>query len=1232
VTKTIRKSSRCAARLLLFFGVVLLIVPPMLSAQIENGEIVGVVTDPSGAALVHAMVRVQNIETGQEITLRTNSSGVYTDEQLLMGRYELSASAAGFSSVTVPVRVTAGTVLRTDFQLPVAPRTETVETRSTGASASAVNTENARVTTSLDGAEVTDVPLNGRNVYNLVKYAPGATDVRGVILEEGSQAVVNGVRENFAGFLLNGLSNRTLDGGIVNRPIVDSIEEMQVITLNNSAEFGSTAGAITSVVTKSGTNRFHGRTWWFVRNDAFDANSFFANHTPDVAARVKPEVRLNQFGVTVGGPIKKNRLFFFGGYQGDRFITSSPAEFLTESPELRQAVARAFPDSVANLLYSHFAPSMRGTPDLSLSKYVTGGNYSGSEFASFTEYLCPAFTDGIGVIAKKFATLFGVEQADINQMNLPDYAGGCPDGSPFPQPVLGMLKRTDPLLQRVLSTAPSQTGGDLFDGNEASLRLDYSFGSRNSLFFQTNWALSADRFGDGDLVRGFPDPGRTASPNLQANYIHPFAPTLINEFRVGYAGSLTSSGVTLPGVPAIYLDDGTLGFGSGGELPESFHESIYSLSDSVALNHGKHGMKAGVDLHRTVENSDWNMGRPSYYFFDPLFFAIDAPYSQAAGVDPGIVTHQPAHLASSIRHWRNWEIGLYFEDKWNLTKKFTLNLGLRYDLYTRLTELNGLAATFQPGPGHSFIDNITTGAGQIKNASQPCLGNPLATIAGACGPGGFAPVKSLGAGDHNNLGPRLGFAWDLFGNGKTSLRGGFGISYQGAIYRPYSNTRWNPPFYSLNSASNELVGDISHVVYGPVGGGTPTFLGPAPPDQNSGVGVQAIGTISGWDPSNPNIAALTSIIFPGGLPDPSVKSYFLGVQREIRRDLIFEANYVGTSGSNLIRADNVNRIPGGRLPEGTCVKDNLGRLLCSQIDSRANRYGEPNNPVGRLNPNYGVLRVWRDIAESSYSSLQISVNGKPATGVQLSANYTFSHAIDSGSSWHDHATSVNGFAAGDGFLTDTAVPTLDRGNSTYDVRHRLTIMYTWELPFFRNRQGLINAALAGWQLNGLWAAQTGAHWTPHDPRPSRFDPFAPACEASTFDPTKCVNFGGDYNLDGVANDRPNAIANHIHATHQQWADGFNLQPNFFTPPCLACVGNLGRNTFVGPGYWAADVSVLKNFRLTEALQLQFRAEAFNVLNHTNFQIGHNAINDPSFGQAGGTGDPRNLQFALKLMF
>ena len=286
-----------------------------------------------------------------------------------------------------------------------------------------------------------------------------------------------------------------------------------------------------------------------------------------------------------------------------------------------------------------------------------------------------------------------------------------------------------------------------------------------------------------------------------------------------------------------------------------------------------------------------------------------------------------------------------------------------------------MSSSFRTGPGNHFIDDITTGAGQIKDASAPCLGNPQATIAGICGPGGFAAVKSVGAGDHNNLGPRLGFAWDMFGNGKTAVRGGFGIAYQSAIFRPYSNIRWNPPFYSLNGALNSLVGDTSNIVYGPIGGGTPTFLGPAPQAQRSGFGAQATGNISGWDPQIPILQA-SPVLF---LPRASL------IRRSKVTSWVFNAPYGVTSPlkqtmrHQRFTSDarrNVNRIPGGLLPEGTCVRDNLGRLLCSQRDRGLNQYGELNNPIGRLNPNFGVLRVWRDIAASDYNSLQVSLPGE----------------------------------------------------------------------------------------------------------------------------------------------------------------------------------------------------------------------------------------------------------------
>jgi hypothetical protein len=409
--------------------------------------------------------------------------------------------------------------------------------------------------------------------------------------------------------------------------------------------------------------------------------------------------------------------------------------------------------------------------------------------------------------------------------------------------------------------------------------------------------------------------------------------------------------------------------------------------------------------------------------------------------------------------------------------------------------------------------------------------------------------------------------------------------------------------------------------------------------------VQATGNISGWDPTNPHLALQTAIVFSEGIRDPYVENWFLGLQHQIKTGIVVQLNYVGTAGHKLFRAEAVNRIPGARLPEGTCVTDTFGRQLCSQVNTNLNANGFAINPAGRLNPNQGVLRVWENAGNSIYHALQLSMQKRMSHRLQIGGNYTWSHAIDSGSTWHSGATTANGFAAGDAVTTDLTLPGMDRGNAVFDIRHRLTFNYVWELPFFRKSQGWLGAVLGGWQWNGIWSFQSGAHYSvfrggPFSPGP-RFvanDQAGIACDPATFDPTMCSNLGSDYNLDGVANDRPNAIANHFNPTHAQWSNGWGprFRPNgeFFSPPCLGCVGNLGRNTFVGPGYWAVDTSIFKTFALSERFGLQFRAESFNVFNHTNFQLGAGIgnLNNSQFGQAGGTFNPRQLQFGLKLSF
>ena len=356
--------------------------------------------------------------------MRSNHDGIYKGRELIVGQYQISVEMPGFRTATSgALMLNAGTVVRADFRLQVGAPDETIEV----SDRVAVNTENARLSQTVDSTMIANLPLNGRNVYDLIQYAPGATNVRGVMFENGANTVVNGVRENFNGFLINGVSNKGLSGGPVNQPIQDTVQEFQLVTLNNSAEFSNSAGAITSLVTKSGTNQLHGSAWEYFRNDALDANPFFANHDPDPANRQKTPLHLNQFGGTIGGPIMKNKLFFFGAYQGDRFLTSSPGPVQVESPQFRSAAIAAFPDSVAALLYKNFPPSTQGTPLMTLRDYVTSpdGPFSGSSFSSFAEYLCPGSLDPSGFdpaaaasLSNRFAQLFGVEQADIDQMNL----------------------------------------------------------------------------------------------------------------------------------------------------------------------------------------------------------------------------------------------------------------------------------------------------------------------------------------------------------------------------------------------------------------------------------------------------------------------------------------------------------------------------------------------------------------------------------------------------------------------------------------------------------------------------------------------------------------------------------------------------------------------------------------------------------------------------------------------
>jgi hypothetical protein len=1218
-------------------------------AQVQNGQFTGVVTDPSGAAIANAKVTVTNLGTNLAISATTNQSGVYTAPELQIGTYRVEAEAKGFrKTVRTNITANAGVVTHLDFRMELGQATETVEVSS---EAPAIQTEDSRLSTTIDSTQISNLPLNGRNVYDLMQQAAGAVNVDGVLSENGHNTVVNGLRENFNGFLVNGSSNKGLSGGPQNTPIEDTVAEFQLLTLNQSAQYGNSAGSITNLVQKSGTNAFHGSVWEFIRNNALDANTFFANQKGDA----RPPLHFNQFGGTIGGPIVKDKVFFFFSYQGDRFNTSTlPAPTVAEGPEFRQAVLSAAglapggQESVGQLLYSQFAPNVEGTPFLTVNQYLSGF-YSGSGFGAVSDYENPG-NYGDPNIATRMTNLFNAIQA------MP----------------MGL---DTPMLYQTINIQKTQSQGNLFDGNEASGRIDWNASSKDRVFAQFNWSRQ-NTLTPAANSRGFLNPTRFISPNGTINWTHTFGPHIVNEARAGYSGSYSRYVPSVPGVPSIYIGDyaGTMGFGSYNGYPQFFKEHIYNYADMVSINHGNHNIKVGGEIRRNIENSEFNVARPSYYFYDPFFFAVDGPYGMAAGVDPGFTSKSNAQLATNIRHWRNIEFGAFVQDDWKVSRKLTLNLGLRYDLFQRHHENAGLATTFLLGPGNHYVDNISTGAGQIHDANAPvgsatcpsgALGpdgfhtvDQMAVLAGVCGPGGFAPTSSLGKGDHNNFGPKIGFAYDVFGDGKMAVRGGFGVSYEGTLYNPLSNSRWNPPYYSFNSVQDFAVGTGCGtptgclVYYGPqpalgsTGYSTdaPALSGPPGPNNFQGNDYQytALGNIMGWNPSNRDLANLTGIIPPQGVRDPYVYNYYLGMQKEVARSLVLEVNYVGTVAHKLFRAEQVNRVPGGSLCYagwGTCtatdpgvslvngvpcVTDRFGRLLCSQKDQAG-----VTNTTGRLNPNYGRLRVWENVNNSIYNSMQVSLTKQMSRGLQFAVHYTYGHAIDNGSTWHSGATSSNHEGAGEGYSYDQTMPRLDRGNSIFDIRHTLTMNYVYELPKFQNHGKVAAAVLGGWQLNGTVSYHTGAHWEPF-------------CHGSR---TSC-----DFNKDYEANDRPNStIAAFSGANHNMWANGWggnfcynkdplNANNCIFQKPMPGNSGTLGRNTFTGPGFMEWNPSLFKNFKISERAKLEFRAESFNILNHTNFKLPgaegqyHDSIRDSTFGQAGGTFNARNMQFGVKLAF
>ena len=819
-------------------------------------------------------------------------------------------------------------------------------------------------------------------------------------------------------------------------------------------------------------------------------------------------------------------------------------------------------------------------------------------------------------LANRIASVIGVTSAENAQITK-NIASACP-GSGLVAPAVqsGAIARSATMEGFINTATPTRTKGVFYNGDQFTARIDGQ-GDKNRIFGRFFYFLQKDpNVAPVAGVRGYTVPFSATYPGAVFSFVRTFSPTIVNQFEAGFTRNQIADQPAKAqfGVPDVEIDTGEPQFGAYNGYPQFFNEDVFNFKDMVTIVKGNHSLKVGAEFKRNYENSEFDVGRPSIEFTDPLYFAADLPYLMAGGVNPeltGVGGTGSSHIDTNIRAWRNYEAGWFVQDDFKVTKHLTLNLGLRWDFFSPHTEKYNHATQFDLAPG----------TGPVTLASINCQAfvesQCIAPVGDTNTPnGGFTKASALFASRYGNFAPRLGFAWDPTGSGKTSLRGGAAISYESSFYNALSNSRWNMPFYSFNIAC-PICGYAGLPIYGPTDangnptGAAPTFSG-AP--NNIGQGPAALGfqgNIMGWLPSNPNLAYLT------GIPNsnyrfPYTENIFFGAQHQFGESTVVEANYVGALSHHLFWAEDPNRVVGG--------------LLTSKVTPVLNPCnGQMVSGTGLLNPCFGVLRTWETSVNSNYNALQVQANRRISHGLAFTSAYTWSHSIDFRSSWHGlttggSATEANPYGSS-GYSLDPNHINLERGNSLFDIRHRSVSSLQWDLPWMKGQQGLSGRLLGGWEVNGILSLQSGFPMT--------------------------VGAHKDYNEDGIRNDRPdtpsfgNSKSMNSCDFEANCVSGLASGQSFFTTlqgdfpaPAPGTDGNLGRNTFHGPGFADTDFSLFKKIPLgsNEARYLQFRAEFFNLFNHTNLYPPDANLVSSTFGVSTQAFDPREIQFGLKVYF
>jgi hypothetical protein len=1112
-------------------------------AQLSTADIVGTVTDTTGAVVSNATVTLVNLGTQSKRVALSNDSGDFQFTLLPIGRYSVTVKAAGFKTTTTSLSVEAGDRARADMRMTTGGTTETIVVEAT---TPLLQADNATVSSTVTSMAVQDLPLNGRNFVQLVQLVPGANEGMGNGLTSGGRPddrrstsgfSVNGQDDTLNNFVIDGIDdNERIIGTIGVKPSVEGIQEITVQTNSYAPEAGRTAGGVINLVTKSGTNQFHGTAYEFFRNDKFDGRNWFQT-TGNM-----PELRQNQFGGSIGGPIIRDRTFFFGDYEGFRQVSGTT--YTSSVPTLGE--------------YNNINSVGSGSPAALVA--------AGSGTAGMT----------IDPVALAYLRLFPAPNAGA--------AGQI--GSNY-------------------TISPNKTQFS----NLLDIRIDHAFNQNNHFFGRYNYnkvntytpaaipaganpavpsALKAIIPGGGRW--NFSGPAADGGQQTALGFTHIFTQNLVVDLRAAFTrinnfstplnyntnadttvgfpsnGSLTT-GLTPLGI------NGLNDLGDGAYVPLQDIDSNYQYSGTVSYTIGNHNMKMGASLirrqARNVQSAfpfgQYSFGLPSDATQDDALAStlVGAFYSSSFNVD----LYAP--------DYRTWEPSFFAQDNWKLTPKLTVVYGVRYDVYTPFTE------------AHNRISNFDF---------TQALGATPSTVASAlkvAGVGGVSATAGI-QGTHADFAPRLGFSYSL--RPTVVIRGGYGLSYFPGNYTSNADLK-NAPFTSVYSPNCESAQALAIQT---ANGSVSVNNNPVCP---SGPGYQSVfnAGLPTPTPQTVNSTALSFVAEDPKFRDALIQQFNLQVEKQFGPNVL-TIGYVGNIAQHL--------------PE-TIADINVPTPAAVYAGLHAATPYTAQRPLNALLPNLGGVGWMQSEGISNYNGLQTSFQRRFAAGLAFDANYTWGHAL----------SDISGFSEegqqGWGDADPTKIRQIEYGNAENDIRNRFALSINYELPG-KSFSGIEKLALGGWQTNSIVAWQSG----------------------KDFSITNSNASGGYNNWASPAfnggPDRPNQIHSAKSAHPVIGSGGTYFDTTAFVPQPLGTVGNTARNSLYGPHFRHIDLSLFKDFPVTERMKVQFRAESFNITNTPSFYMNNNVNSGPgtrlgngSFGQITATDPnyvPRQLQFALKLQF